>query len=196
MRVDRRSDHASIARMRAPTLAIIVALLVTPAGAADVYHWTDANGVVHFADVPPPHVKADSRTLPPVVPLAVPAPGEAAAPAQAKDAGSAGGAAAPEQAAATGPAQVVVTRQDEESLGGNHHAYSGTVKNEGGSPAHSVSVAIRVIESSQQGDECLTDQIAVSPSTLAPGESGRFSAEFSHPCFAADTQTSFETVWD
>jgi hypothetical protein len=169
-------------RMRSGVLAVAAVLLAAPVLAGDVYRWTDASGVVHFADVPPPNVRALQMQS---MPAATPRPAAAAAPAA--------DSAQPE--AAKGAARVVLTRQDEAGLGEARHGFSGAVKNEGGAPAHAVAVAIRVVEPNQ-GDECMTDEIAVEPSTLAPGESGRFSADFDNPCFRGATQTAFEVVWD
>ena len=39
------------------TLLIVAALAFTAAQAGDVYRWTDAKGVTHFADAPPRDVK-------------------------------------------------------------------------------------------------------------------------------------------
>jgi Domain of unknown function (DUF4124) len=181
--------------MRTLMVAVVVAVLASAVHAADVYHWTDEKGVVHFADAPPPHVKAETRTLPLAQPMSRPAAtGDAAAPPPvAPDEAKGSDAAAAH--AASGPARIVITRQDEQRLGGQRHEYSGVVKNEGGSPAHGVAITIHVTET-QQGDDCLSDEIAVEPPTLAPGDTARFTAEYSHPCFAGETRTSFEAVWD
>ncbi|MEO8601197.1 MAG: DUF4124 domain-containing protein [bacterium] len=166
---------------------LLVALgLATPALAGDVYRWVDANGVVHFADVPSAGARqVQTQSMPP--PPTRPTGEAAAADAPAAEAGT--------PVPATGPARVVVTRQNEESLGSGSHGYRGAVKNEGGTAAHDVAITIRVVEP-QQGQECLNDEIAVEPSTLGPGETGVFSANFNNPCFAGTTQTAYEVVWD
>lgn len=38
-------------------------LAVPPASAAEIYQWTDANGVVHYSDTPPPNGQYDSRMI-------------------------------------------------------------------------------------------------------------------------------------
>ena len=91
--------------------------------------------------------------------------------------------------------RVVIVDRDEVPLGGSQHAVSGKVKNEGGQEARGVAVTIRVVEPTQ-GEECLTDEIAVSPSTLAAGEEGSFSADFDHPCFLGPTQSELGVEWD
>lgn len=169
--------------MRSAVLVLAASLLAAPALAGDVYRWTDAGGVVHFGDVPPPNARGvETQSMP------APAP----RPAVAADAGDAA-VAAPDPA--KGPARVVLIRQDEDGPGEGRHGFSGAVKNEGGTPARAVAVAIRVI-GAEQGDECLSDEIRVEPSTLTPGQIGRFSANFNNPCFFGATQTAFEVVWD
>jgi hypothetical protein len=69
------------------------------------------------------------------------------------------------------------------------------VKNEGGETARGVVVAIHVSEPIQ-GEECLTDEITVEPSSLAAGEKGTFSAEFDNPCFFGPTQAELRPDWD
>jgi hypothetical protein len=171
---------------RATGTCLLFLLIAAVAGAGTVYRWVDENGVVHFGDVPPPGKRAIEQNLP------APPPRPAAAPAQAAAAGA--GAATP-ATAATGPARVVIVDRDEIPLGGSRHAVSGKVKNEGGQEARGVAVAIRVVEPIQ-GEECLTDEIVVSPSTLAAGEEGSFSADFDHPCFYGPTQSELRVEWD
>ena len=171
---------------RATGACLLLVLIAAVAEAGTVYRWVDENGVVHFGDVPPPGKRAIEQNLP------APPPRPAAAPAQAP--GTAAGSATP-AAAASGPARVVIVDRDEVPLGGSQHAVSGKVKNEGGQEARGVAVTIRVVEPTQ-GEECLTDEIAVSPSTLAAGEEGSFSADFDHPCFLGPTQSELGVEWD
>ena len=45
-------------------LPLIIACLAAPAGASDqVYSWTDANGVTHYSDSPPPANTAGAKRL-------------------------------------------------------------------------------------------------------------------------------------
>ncbi len=160
------------------------ALVVASAGwAAEVYRWTDAQGVLHIADVPPPKGHSvQTQTLPDPAPRV-----DAPAPAVAPD--------APAAAADKGPAQVVITEKNEEPLGGSRHGVSGTVENKGGATARDVAIAVRVI-SPAQGDECLNEEIAVSPSMLKPGEKAEFTADFDNPCFRGPTQVDLRAQWE
>lgn len=75
--------------MRRGSLCALL-LLAGAAGATEVYRWTDADGVVHYTDQPPPSVDAEPAELPPLQrmdPLSLPQPG-AERPA-AEDAGAA-----------------------------------------------------------------------------------------------------------
>ena len=58
--------------MRALAL-IVCSLLASDAGAAEIYRWVDAEGKVHFADSPPPDIKAERLHIPsaPTDPAAV-----------------------------------------------------------------------------------------------------------------------------
>lgn len=173
---------------RAQTWAtLLLAALGTaaPLAAATIYRWTDARGVIHFADVPPHEgITSTAQRLParPRRPAGTAADIEAAP-------------AAPAAAAAEGPARVVITDREEGSLGGALQTFSGKVKNEGGREARDVSIAVRVVEPTQ-GDECVADSIDVEPSTLAPGATGTFAGDFDSPCFLGPTQTELRAEWD
>ncbi len=163
------------------------------AGAQDtIYHWTDERGVVHFADSPPPNRRnVTSRVMPPPPTRAsTPASGDAAA----APAGSTtpGGSTTP---AAAAPARVEIVGQQGERVGESAQVISGRVKNNGGQPANNVVVALRVV-SPAQGDECLTDEVVVAPSTLAPEAEGTFDVELSSPCFKGETRIELQVDWD
>lgn len=173
-------------RTRALPVASALVLLIVggTALAGTVYKWTDENGVVHFADVPPPKVHGvGTEQMPePPPPVAAETPPPAAGETPAREQRS-------------GPARVVIGKREESDLGEGAHSFSGTVKNEGGAEAKGVVVAIRVVEPTQ-GDECLRDEIEVEPSTLAPGASGKFDASFTNPCFKGPTETDLRVDWE
>ena len=136
--------------------------------------------------MPPLNVQTTTRNMPNRPPAAATESASAATPAP----GTPG-----TPAASKRPAQVVITTQDSESLGGSRHAISGTVENQGGEAARDVVVHVQVI-SPAQGDDCLTDEIDVSPSSLKPGEKAEFDAELDHPCFRGETQVTLRVQWE
>lgn len=160
------------------------------ADAQKIYSWTDENGVVHFADAPPTNREFSVEDLP----QGAPPPATDRTPATGGEAASEG---RPEDETAEGtaPANVVIEEQSSQSGGGPIQSYSGTVKNVGGKEARNVRIAIKVTET-VQGAECLEEQIEVKPSTLPPGESGTFSAEFENPCFHGPTDSKLRPEWD
>jgi hypothetical protein len=160
------------------------------ARAGEIHRWVDENGVVHFADVPPPNVQTTTRNMPNRPTMAPTESGPAVTPAPGTPGGTPG-----TPAASKGPARVAITEQNSESLGGSRHAISGTVANQGGEAARDVVVQVQVV-SPAQGDDCLTDEIDVSPSTLKPGEKGEFDTELDHPCFRGETQISLRVQWE
>jgi hypothetical protein len=174
--------------MRYEAVAVVgaVLMLASIGSAGEVYRWTDANGVLHISDVPPAGQRAQKQTLPDAPPLVAPAagapPGDGAVPAEGTP------------AAGQKPAQVVITGQDNESVGGSQHVVCGTVENKGGTPARDVVIVVHVV-SPAQGDECLEEEIAVA-SSLAPGEKAEFSEEFDHPCFRGPTQVDLRPQWE
>jgi hypothetical protein len=165
---------------------MLVALGAAPALAGTVYKWTDERGVVHFGDMPP--AKGSSEIMPEAPPpVALPPQPKAAAPAE--------GAAAPSgDAAAVKEANVVITDRKAEAVAPAVQSFRGKVKNQGGTEARNVFVAIVVTEP-VQGDECLRDEIEVDPSTLAPGAEGTFEAEFENPCFYGDVTAELSAEW-
>ena len=193
--------------MRVGVAGVVAAVALVAAStswAGEVYRWTDAQGVLHIADVPPPNGhKVETQNLPDVAPRVV---AEAPATPPATPAAvtpSTPGAATPSTSAAgtpvagaedKGPARVVITEKNEESLGDSQHGISGKVENKGGATAHDVVITVRVV-SPAQGDECVNEEIDVSPSTLEPGEKAEFSADFESPCFRGPTQVDVHPQW-
>ena len=178
-------------RRVAAVVVVGIVALASLSDAGDVYRWTDEQGTLHISDLPPPagyHVQTQS--LPKHQPRPTPASDAAAA---APNAAGTAGATPNGTPVAAGPADVVITKQDTEPLGGSQHAVSGTVENKGGTTARDVAVAVHVI-SSAQGDECLDEQITV-VSALKPGEKAEFSADFDHPCFHGPTQVDLRAQW-
>jgi hypothetical protein len=172
--------------------ALLAALLLSASAAgATVYKWTDARGIVHFSDVPPPTTSGiKAETMPEAPPPVARPPAPPIAPQEApKTEEQPGDAAAP-----TGPAQVVLTDQQAETIRPTVQSFSGKVKNRGGVEARDVFITIRVTEPTQ-GDECVRDEIDVEPSTLAPGAEGTFSAEFESPCFHGPVTAELGAVW-
>ena len=176
--------------MKSVAVLAVVALLATPALGGPVYKWTDARGVVHFGDVPPHAPGVNAETMPPAPPPVARPPQEAeATPADA--AASAPGAAGEH---GDGPARVAITDRDDEPVGPSTHAFRGKVKNQGGSEARDVYIAI-VVNEPTQGDECLREEIDVEPSTLAPGAVGTYEAEFDNPCFHGPVAADLRPEW-
>lgn len=167
------------------TLCFLSRIGAHVAEAQPVYKWTDDKGVVHFSDEPPPTgVDYQLRALPPP-----PVGGE-------EPAGETG-AAAPQpttSAADSGPATIEITEQKEDPVGESAHEYRGEVKNVGGRKATDVAVLLKVTETNQ-GAECLDEQIPVQPSVLGPGETGTYSAQFSNPCYFGPTSAVLRPDW-
>jgi hypothetical protein len=160
------------------------------ATAQQVYKWTDERGIVHFSDAPPKGNEYQVRNLPPAKVAAEPPTeqsGEEGVPQPA--------AAAIPEAKRKGPASLQISEQKEEPVGESTHQYRGKVKNVGGENASGVVVLIRVTDS-QQGAECVNDQIEVRPSELAAGETGTYAAEFTNPCYFGPTSASLRPDWE
>jgi hypothetical protein len=87
-------------------LALGLALVAGPVAAAQVYKWKDANGVVHYADTPPPKGTESSQVA--VKPDPIPPADATATPATATAPATAGAAGAPSPEA---QAQVAVLRK-------------------------------------------------------------------------------------
>lgn len=171
--------------------AAAVLLAMAAARATTIYRWVDEQGTVHFGDAPPhdvPHYEAESL---PDAPRGVARPPGNATPAAAADPGAP---ANTPSRAATGPAHVVLTGSKAEPVGEGVQAIRGTVKNNGGAPAHDVAIAIVVTEP-VQGAECLRDVADVEPATLAAGQEGRFEVELANPCFHGPTDVALTVDW-
>lgn len=147
------------------------------ASAQTVYKWTDEQGTVHFADSPPANVKnIEERSLPP--PPAAPKAEQAA------------GIKTPE--ATEGAARVVIVSKNAPRTGPSAVHVSGEVKNVGGAEARSVSVTVTAVDITA-GTPCLHEDVSVTPSTLAPGQSGNFDATIDDPCLAGGTPIDIAT---
>jgi hypothetical protein len=187
-------------RMRPFRLAALALVVATRTLAGDLYKWTDANGVVHFADVPPSNARGVSTAdLPPAsrigfAPTVQPTADAASGAAAAETPNGTPGA-TPAAGAGNGPARVVLTARDAQIIGEGRMEIRGKVRNEGGATAESVAVSVRVVEPTQ-GAECLHGEIAVEPARLGPGESGDFVADFNDPCLLGPTNTDLQAVWD
>jgi hypothetical protein len=159
------------------------------AAAQTYYKWTDDQGIVHFADMPPPkgeHVEERHLPVPPAVEAQEPqAPAEAAATdaeAQAPIPGK-------------GPARVVLVSRKLPRTGPSSMHITGEVKNVGGADAQRVAVTISSVDSTA-GTPCLSEEAAVTPSTLRPDESGRFDVDVDSPCLSGQPQVVVAPVWD
>jgi hypothetical protein len=160
-------------------------------GADTVYRWTDARGVVHFSDVPPQGTRSQAQTLPDApAPIAQPPP----EPATSEPAAAPAAPAAGEEKVPSERARVVLTDQQADAVEPAVKSFHGKVKNTGGVEARDVFIALVVTEP-VQGDECLREQIDVTPSTLAPGAEGTFEAEFESACFHGETSADLRASW-
>jgi len=157
-----------------------------PAGAQTVFQWTDEKGVIHFSNsAPPKGVDFQRRDMPAPPPIAsLPKEAPPAAP-------GAGGPAAKGK----GPAQLVLEEPESLQEGPGAETFVGKVKNAGGAPAHQAAVRITVTDP-VQGDQCLQDEIAVRPSTIAPGETGEYRGFFENPCFYGDAKVELLPLWN
>jgi hypothetical protein len=183
--------------MKMISVLVVALLLATTACAGTVYKWTDARGVVHYGDVPPPKASGiQTENMPDAPPPLVRQPIAPAAPPIAPANGQGAKAAAPPDAAGapSGPAKVVLVDRQAENVSPTVQSFRGRVKNQGGAEARDVYVAIRVTEPTQ-GDECVRDEIDVEPSTLGPGAEGTFEAEFDSPCFHGPVKAELSPEW-
>jgi hypothetical protein len=71
----------------------------------------------------------------------------------------------------------------------------GEVKNVGGQDAQRVAVTVSSVDSTA-GTPCLSEEGAVTPSTLHPSESGKFDLELNDPCLSGGPQVNIVPVWD
>jgi hypothetical protein len=71
----------------------------------------------------------------------------------------------------------------------------GEVKNVGGAVAQRVGVTISSVDITA-GTPCLSEEARVTPSTLHPGESGKFDVDVDSPCLLGNPQIDVAPVWD
>jgi hypothetical protein len=174
-------------------LALVFGCLLGVLGEARaqaVYKWTDERGVVHFSDTAPPKGEYRLMQLPP--PEVREEPPDA--PVEEANAAPPAAEAKPEPKR-SGPASLKITEQKEEPVGESTHQYRGKVKNVGGTTASEVVVSIKVTDSNQ-GAECVNEQIEVRPSQLAAGETGTYAVEFTNPCYFGPTSASLQPEWE
>ncbi|MFI5395696.1 MAG: DUF4124 domain-containing protein [Candidatus Binatia bacterium] len=157
------------------------------AAAQTFYKWTDDQGVVHFADAPPPEARhVEERHLSP--PAEVRPADEGSA-----DTGK-GDAQAQQDRSAQDPAQVILTSRNTPRTGPSALHVIGQVKNVGGADAAHVAVTITALDSTQ-GTPCLNEEAAVTPSTLHPGETGNFDVVLDSPCLFGQPNLDIAPVW-
>jgi hypothetical protein len=162
------------------------------AAAQPVYKWTDTRGVVHFSDVAPPSgTSFQVRHLPPALQVA---PSEEQAAVDASAAAAADEEGKP-PVTTGGPPSLRITEQEEDAVGESTHEYRGKVKNVGGGKASDVVVLIRVTDSNQ-GAECVNEEVEVRPSELGAGETGSYTVEFTNPCYFGPTTASIRPDWN
>jgi hypothetical protein len=150
------------------------------AAAQTYYKWTDDQGVVHFADMPAPNARAvEQRDLP--RPPAV-KPHEPEASAEAPTSGK-------------GPASVILVSRQLPRTGRSSVHIAGEVRNVGGADAQRVGVTISSLDSTA-GTPCLSEEAMVTPSTLHPGESGKFDVDVDSPCLLGNPRVDVTPVWD
>jgi hypothetical protein len=157
--------------------------------ARPLYRWVDAQGRVHFSQSPPTGGEKFEFLDMPSRPSA-PEPTVGDTPAQ--PAATPAGTPAPTRA---GPARVELGKQSAQQVGPSTRLFKGTVKNVGGAEARNVVVHLTVTET-QQGAECLQADLDVTPSSLQPGASGTFEAEFDNPCFFDNVSIRMEPDWE
>jgi hypothetical protein len=177
-------------RSRLLIIAGVVAACCAASYAQTFYKWTDERGVIHFADEPPPNTRAEERTLP-VLPPERPAPlaGDSEeATAASEDAPTR------KSQAGNGAAQIIMVSRQVIRNGPHAVHVIGEVKNVGGQDAGAVGVTLSAADAIQ-GNPCLNEQAAVSPSTLPPGQTGNFDVDLDSPCLAGDAPVDVAPVW-
>ncbi len=180
----RRTPH----RVPACLWAVVVLIGSSAAAGADTfYKWTDQQGVVHFADAPPPDAKGVERKDLPAAPAAqLPEPVKAGTPASD---------APPTPAEAGGPARVIITTRQTPRTGPRSVHVRGKVRNVGGADAHDVGVTVSAVDAGQ-GNPCLNERVAVSPDVLHPGDVGTFDGDVDSPCLYGDTHVDVAPAWN
>jgi len=198
LRVRRGGGKTERGRAGALIFAALLMLLTTAMSAQTVYRWEDDRGVVHFSDAPPPNAKnVEKRSMPraPKPSIRGSEAPSADASDQAKDGSDAPEAKSDEAETASGPARVQIKQQDVTPVGDSTSEFSGEVENVGGSPASDVAVIIEVTETNQ-GAECFREEVAVSPSSLGPGEKGTYSVTLTNPCLFGPIATTVQPEWN
>jgi len=188
---DRKTPAVRAARLAVLTTAVILmtAIQLVPAAGQTVYRWRDEHGVLHFSQSPPPPGTAfQVRGMP--TPQSLPT--QVAEQTPAARGSPVAGTPTPKL---EGEARVEIVSQSAQQLEPSVRLFRGTVKNAGGTAARDVVVIVDVTER-QQGAECLHTEIEVTPSSLAPGETGTFEAEFENPCFFGDVSVRVQPDWD
>jgi cytoskeletal protein RodZ len=190
--------HREVAATRPRSFAWAVVCVIggwsTVAIAQTYYKWTDNRGVVHFSDQAPVQQKGvEERQLAPAPPVS----GEAESATQPATANAEGSnhEKKTEAAPGEGPAQVVVVSRESPRTGPSAMHIHGEVKNVGGEDAQRVAVTISAVDS-QQGNPCLHDEVPVTPSTLHPGETGKFDTHVDSPCLFGDAEVDVGPVWE
>jgi len=154
-----------------------------------VYKWTDEHGVIHFADSPPPNArKVEERHLPS-------APASEASDATAAPRTPRSDALTRHDPGAPAPAQIILAARKTPRTGPSSLHVHGEVRNVGGSDAARVAVTISAVDSND-GSSCLQEEVAVSPPTLSPGETGSFDKDFDKPCLLGQPTIDIAPVWD
>jgi hypothetical protein len=169
---------------------VAVAVWCFAVTAQTVYKWTDEHGVIHFADSPPPDArKVEERHLPgaPASNASDDTPTEPRTPRS--------DALTRHDPGAPAPAQVILASRKTPSTGPSSVHVQGEVRNVGGSDAARVAVTISATDSND-GSSCLQEEIAVSPPTLRPGETGSFDTDFDKPCLLGQPKIDIAPVWD
>jgi hypothetical protein len=154
------------------------------------YKWTDDHGIVHFADMPPPSGRQVEQKDLPRPPAARPYQPKASAEAAAATPGAAG---AP--IPGKGPARVILVSRQLPRTGRSTVHILGEVKNVGGADAQRVGVTISSLDSTAS-TPCLSEEATATPSTLRPGESGKFDVDLDSPCLLGNPQIDVAPVWD
>lgn len=187
------------------SLFAVLILLATTSGYGGSAHgqfitrWVNSNGVITFStSSPPPGVAYEAVPMPErggrgkaekAVPATQAEHAKAAPPQETKATDPAKDAAKP-----AGDAQLTIKEQATTALGETQWLLAGKVANDGGAAANSVGIRISVFEDGQ-GNPCLDDRGAVSPSTIKPGETATFELTYDSPCFFGSPRIDIVAEW-
>lgn len=179
--------------LRTTGIGLFFVLSASAVAAQTVYRWEDERGVVHFSDAPPRNAKnVESRNLPSVPQPAIRLPQGSTS---AQDAAESKGGESEDSEREAAPARVEVKRHDVDPVAEATSEFSGEVENVGDTPAKDVIVVVEVTETNQ-GADCLREEVDVSPSSLGPGEKGTYSITLSNPCFYGPIATTVRPEWN